>query len=151
MHAYACTLVTLLLFFLGGGGFAFHFKKGLPSGASWVLRRFSLCRNSLNRKRNAHKAELEVKQREEKSNDLQQLLQDFEEQMEREILEVDDHEPANSTEAEECMPERATPPETHRALMAISEEDTKDDGTPVWLEAEPKLFLCDDWIMLVEV
>ena len=57
----------------------------------------------------------------------------------------------SSAEVEEWVPEQDTLLEAHCAVMTISEEDTKDDGAPVWLEAEPKLFLCDDWIMLVEV
>ena len=92
-----------------------------------------------------------MKQHKEKSKALQQLLQDFEEQMEREILEVDDTVSESSSEVEECVPERVTLLEAHRASMTISEEDTEDNDTPVWLEAEPKLFLCGDWIMLVEV
>ena len=109
---------------------------------------FSLCRNSLNIKRNAKSARPNSK-REGKSKALQQLLKDFKEQTAREIFEVDDQVYVRSTEVEECVP--VTLPEAHRALMNISEEDTKDDVTPVWLEAQPKLFLCDDWIMPVQV
>ena len=57
--------------------------------------------------REESKAELEVKQREEKSKALRQPLQDLE-QMEREMLEVDDQVSMSSTEVEECVPERVT-------------------------------------------
>ena len=93
----------------------------------------------------------EEKKMREKPKAMQQLLQDFEEQMEREIYKLGDQVSVSSTEVEEHSPEQDTIPEAYRALMTISEEDTKDDGTPVLWEAEPKLFQCDDWIMPVEV
>ena len=96
-------------------------------------------------------AELEVKQRQERSEAFKQLLQDFDEQVEPEVLEVDDQVSVSSTEVEECVPEQDTLPEAHHVLMTTSGENTRDDGTPVRLEAEPDLFLCDDWIMPVEV
>ena len=46
----------------------------------------------------------------------------------------------SSTEVEEHAPEQETLPEAYRALIAILEEDAKDDGAPILSEEEPKFF-----------
>ena len=59
----------------------------------------------------------------------------------------------SSTEVEEQLPtlargfNRGVP----HYVPAFPEEDMKDDGTPMSWKEEPKLFLCDNWIMPVEV
>ena len=76
--------------------------------------------------------------------------------MEREVLETDDQISVSSTEVEERVARVEyrilnTLPEAQRAQLTISDAETKEDGTPVWLEAEPQLFLRDDWVTPVEV
>ena len=90
------------------------------------------------------KVELEVKQRQEQTKGMPQLLFEFEEQMERELYEQDDQVSLSSTEVEEHL-------RAYRGLIAASEEDTKEDSIPISWKTECKLLLCDDWIMPVEI
>ena len=64
-------------------------------------------------KREEHEAKLDAKQSEEGTTALRQLFQDFEDQMEREIMDLDDHISVSSTQVEEHRPEQDSLPEKH--------------------------------------
>ena len=59
--------------------------------------------------REDHKAELDAKQGKERGEALQQLFQDFEDQIESEALEIGDRISVSSTEVEEQRPEEIPP------------------------------------------
>ena len=105
-------------------------KRDIHAKHPW-LRDLSLCKNFLEQEEEyeGRKAELEVKQQREQAQALRQLLCDFEEHMEREIHEHDDHVSLSSTEVEEQVPEQDTLLEVSHAMTAIPEEDMRDDGT----------------------
>ena len=59
---------------------------------------------------------------------LQQLLRDFEEQMERELYEQDDHESVSSTEVEEQLAEQETSLEVSHILTAVPKKTRRTMG-----------------------
>ena len=86
------------------------------------------------------KAELDAKQSEERKTALRQLVPDFEDQMERGIMELDDHTSVSSTEVEESKPEQDPLPVTQHATVdgsagAEEEEAGTQEGTHINQEA----------------
>ena len=101
--------------------------------------------------RQEQKTEIDAKQGKERRKTLQQLFQDFEDQLERELFEVDDRVSVSSTEVEEHRPEEIAPSEAHHVKLSAHEESVEGTSIPIKKEAEPQLYICDDWIMPVEV
>ena len=71
--------------------------------------------------------------------------------MEQKLRDQDDLESMSSSAVEKQLPEQQASIEASHTLTAIPEEEMKDDETPISWREEPKLFLCDDWRMPLEV
>ena len=98
--------------------------------------------------------ELDAKQDEDAIRALRLLFQDFEDQLERDAVNPEDHMSVSSTEVEEQKPDQDSFLGVHHARANQSTEDEEDDqqhSAHTRSEEEPRLYLCDDWIQPVEV